>query len=593
MQRVVNPPHVPDVPRGASAAFGASAAPMVSYPDFANPDLLDRIPLSAQVVLDVGCGTGALGAAYRPRNPRARLLGIESRREQAALAARRMDEVAAVDVEANPLPFAVPDGIDCIVYGDILEHLRDPWSVLRRHMEVLTPDGTILICIPNLEHWSFAERLLRGTWDYEPSGLLDATHLRWFTLETMRKGLLELGLHLCDVHPRIFDQEPSRAFAAKIAPALQALGVDPEAYARRAAPLQYVWRVRKQPQQRMLVASSMIPPVGGVSDVRVVLPLRAMGSDPAMMTVVTNNFAVPQISDDVPRIFILHRPILMGPQGRAIVDAFLNAGWLLVTEFDDHPDFLQHLPENEYLTFRGVHAVQTSTPALAELLRQRNPEVALFPNAIATLPEVRNFASPDRMTVFFGALNREQDWMPLMPAINAVAQKLGERLHFCVVHDRAFFDALQTTHKDFTATCDYPTYFDLLGQSEISLMPLGDNAFNRAKSDLKFIEAGACRVASLASTVVYGDVVEEGRTGLLFRNAEELHDRLLRLAVMPELARDLGDAARTYVMEERMLAYQVASRNAWYRSLWARRDVLNQALRARLAAMPQALAPVG
>ena len=250
---------------------------MVSYPDVANPDLLERIPLTAQVVLDVGCGTGALGAAYRLRNPRARLLGIDSHPELVALAADRLDEVAAVNVEDEPLPFDVAEGIDCLVYGDILEHLRDPWSVLRRHLEVLTPDGTVLICIPNLEHWSFVEKLLRGTWEYQPSGLLDRTHMRWFTLESMRKGLLDLGLSLYDVQTRTFDQEQSRAFVEKMAPALQALGIDPETYARRAAPLQYVWRARKQPQQRMLVASSMIPPVGGVSDVRVVHPLRGDG----------------------------------------------------------------------------------------------------------------------------------------------------------------------------------------------------------------------------------------------------------------------------------------------------------------------------
>lgn len=565
---------------------------MVSYPDFANPDLLDRIPLSAQVVLDVGCGAGALGAAYRLRNPRARLLGIDSHPELVAIAAERLDEVAAVNVEDEPLPFDVPEGIDCVVYGDILEHLRDPWRVLRRHMEALTPNGIVLICIPNLEHWSFVERVLRGNWEYEPSGLLDATHLRWFTLENMRKGLLEAGLSLCDVQPRVFDLEQAQNFATTITPALQALGIDPEAYARRAAPLQYVWRARKQPQRRMIVASSMMPPVGGVSDVRVVQPMRAIATDPAVTTMITGNMAVPQVSDETPRIFILHRPILTGARGRAVVDAFLNAGWLVVTEFDDHPDFLHTPPESEYLTFRGVHAVQTSTPALAEVLRQRNPEVGIFPNAIDTVPQLRNFASLDRMTVFFGALNREQDWAPLMPAINAVAQKVGERLQFCVVHDRAFFEALQTPHKAFTATCDYPTYFDRLGQCEISLMPLSDTRFNRAKSDLKFIEAGSCGVAPLASTVVYGDVVEDGRTGLLFRNAEELHDRLLRLVAMPELARELGEAARTYVIEERMLAYQVSSRIAWYRSLWARRDALTAALRARLAAMERSLAPV-
>jgi glycosyltransferase involved in cell wall biosynthesis len=187
------------------------------------------------------------------------------------------------------------------------------------------------------------------------------------------------------------------------------------------------------------------------------------------------------------------------------------------------------------------------------------------------------------MTLFFGALNREQDWRDLMPAINAVAAKVGERLKFQVVHDRLFFDALDTPHKTFTPTCDYDTYMALLGQCEISFMPLADNGFNRAKSDLKFIEAGACRVAPLASTVVYGDSVEDGATGLLFRDPAEMQARLLRLVAMPELARTIGDAARRYVTEERMLAYQVAPRIAWYRSLWARREHLTAALRARIA----------
>ncbi len=200
---------------------------------------------------------------------------------------------------------------------------------------------------------------------------------------------------------------------------------------------------------------------------------------------------------------------------------------------------------------------------------------------------MRNFLDPNAVTLFFGALNREADWAPLMPALNAVAEKAGDRLRFCVVHDQGFFDALKTPHKMFTPTCDYDTYMGLLGQCEISLMPLGDTPFNRAKSDLKFIEAGACRVAALASHVVYADSIEDGRTGLLFRNADEMRDRLLRLVAMPDLAHGLGNAARSYVAGERMLAYQVAPRIAWYRSLWARRDDLTSALYARLMELPQ------
>ncbi len=560
---------------------------MPSYPDHPNADLLERIPLDAAVVLDVGCGAGSLGAAYRRLNPRARLLGIDMDPAAAEVAARRLDEVAVVDVEYDPLPFELDRPIDCIIYGDVLEHLRDPWSVLRHHIAALSDEGTILICVPNLEHWSFADRLLRGTWDYEPSGLLDDTHLRWFSLETMRKGLLSLGLTLCDVHPRVFDAAAAEAFTTRIAPALTALGVDPQAYVQRATPLQFVWRVRKYPHELLTVAANMLPPVGGVSHVRVVYPLQALNSDPTVVTRIVTNREVVQGSGDAPRIFVLHRPGLSGEQGAAVIRGLLSDGWLIVTEFDDHPDHFGMLHAEDQFAFRGVHAVQTSTPTLGAILRTLNPEVAVFPNAVRSLPDVRNFLDPKVLTVFFGALNREQDWAPLMPALNAVAEKAGERLRFCVVHDQAFFDALRTPHKMFTPTCDYDTYMALLGRCEISFMPLGDTPFNRAKSDLKFIEAGACRAAALASHVVYADSIEDGHTGLLFHNADELRERLLRLVAMPELARGLGNAARSYVAGERMLAYQVAQRIAWYRSLWARRVELTNALHARMTKLPQ------
>ncbi len=555
---------------------------MPSYPDTPNADLLDRIPLDARIVLDVGCGAGALGAAYRRLNPSARLLGIEQDRETAIAAARRLDAVASVDVEQAPLPFALGEKIDCIVYGDVIEHLKDPWAVLRRHAEALSETGTMLICVPNVEHWSFVARLLSGTWDYESAGLLDRTHLRWFSLASMRHGLEALGLSLCDVHPRVFDPERAGAFVTALTPALRSLGVDPEDYANRAAPLQYVWRVRKRPRPLLTVAATMLAPIGGVSHTRIVYPLRALASDPSVRTQFATGAELPAPMAGLPRVLILHRPALAGEQGRGYLRRLLSEGWLVVTEFDDHPDFFRGMAGEEQLSFRGVHAVQTSTPALAQVLRGRNPEVKVFPNAIRALPERCNFADPKGLTLFFGALNRERDWEPLMPTLNAVAASVGERLRFSVVHDRLFFDALDTPHKRFTPTCDHETYLRLLGEAEIALMPLADTPFNRAKSDLKFIEAGACRVAALASNVVYAASIADGRTGLLFRDAEELRERLLRLVIMPELARALADAARDYVARERMLAYQVAERVAWYRSLWERRRELTEALVARL-----------
>jgi hypothetical protein len=561
------------------------------------PDLSRLIPLSARTVLDAGCGDGSTGRAYRRLNPNARLLAIDHDPAMITAARAFYDECATADIATTELPFACPEGIDCIVYSAVLEQLDDPFAVLARHAQWLAPDGMMLICVSNVEHWSLTERLLRGTFQYEESGLLDRRHMRWFSIETMPRGLLAAGLPPIDVQPRIFDAASGQAFIAKMTPALLNLGIDPERYARTALPLQHIWRASPMPVRRMVIAGDLLRPVGGVSHLRVIHPLNAMASDPAVIT----HFASPSNSPepdgswgpqpaDLPRIFILHRPALKGEAGQRLINGLIDKGWLVVTEFDDHPDFLHGLADPALVSFRGVHAVQTTTPELANLLRQRNPELALFPNAIDVLPEVRNFTDPSVLTVFFGALNRERDWRDLIGPINAVIAVAGNRLRFRVVHDEGFFAALDTPNKSFTPLCDYDTYMDLLGTSEISLMPLDDTPFNRAKSDLKFIEAGACRVAALASRVVYGNSIAHGETGLIFADPDEFHRQFLRLTAIPDLALALGENARRMITRHRMLADQVAPRIAWYRDLWSRREALTAALRARIEGLPL---PVG
>ena len=382
-----------------------------------------------------------------------------------------------------------------------------------------------------------------------------------------------------DVQPRIFDEAAGRAFIEAMLPALRNLGIDPADYARTALPLQYIWRVRRDagpaPRRRGRHAAARSggvshlarhPSVGGHGH----RPRRDHAFSRPPPTRPRSRSGLGDPDDEAsPRIFVMHRPALFGADGQRLINNLIDKGWLVVTEFDDHPDFLRGLNNPALVSFRGVHAVQTSTPELAALLRQRNPELALFPNALATLAGYRNFTDPRVLTVFFGALNREPDWRHLMGAINAVAARAGERLRFRVVHDEGFFQALETPNKSFTPLCDYDTYMDLLGTSEISLMPLDDTPFNRAKSDLKFIEAGACRVASLASSVVYRDSIAHGETGLIFNDPDEFHRHFLRLTAIPDLALELGDNARRMVSRHRMLADQVAPRIAWYRDLWS------------------------
>ena len=557
---------------------------MPRYADRLTPHLLRHVPLTAEVILDVGCGTGTLAAEYRRFNPRVRIFGMESNGEAAAIASPMLDGIARTDLVDRPMPFVLPEGVDCILYRDVLEHLADPWSVLRVQAEHLKDDGTILICTPNQDHWRNTESMLIGTADGVSADPVsgDLALPRRLSIDGMTQGLARIGLTLCAVYPIVVDPAETAAFTATMTPALQALGIDPEAFTNRSTPACYVWCARKTSLDLMTVAASMLAPVGGVSHVRIVEPLQAMATLPSVITYLSPGGDRDRLDAHSPRVFVLHRPALNGREGLATIEALLRDDWIIVTEFDDHPDFFEIMRGEGQFSFTGVHAVQTSTPALGSILRQRNPEVAVFPNAIRTLPEPRNFNDRGHMTLFFGALNRESDWAPMMPALNAVAALVGDRLRFCVLHDRGFFDALETPHKSFTPTCDYETYLQLLGQCEISFMPLLDTPFNRAKSDLKFIEAGACRVVPLASDIVYAASIDDGKNGLLFRNGEEMRTRLMRLIVMPEVAYNLACAARTHVANHRMLAYQIAPRIRWYRSLWDRREPLTEALATRL-----------
>jgi len=541
-------------------------------------DVLPRLPLAVRRLLHTGCGAGLLADSYRPRNPRVQLYGIEADPILSAQAADRFDQVATVDPQTAPLPFDLPDGLDCLVYAGILETLPDPWAVLAQQTDALTPDGVVIMDLPNPVAWQEFDRLLRDT----PLQGLHAPSA--FTPEAVLHQFGRVGLVPCDLTECLVDRAAAQPFVEAMAPALGALGIDVETFARRISPMRVVWRARKQAHTRIFIGGSMLAPIGGVSHLRVIYPMQAMATDPSVTTAITDHIDTTQAADDAPRIFVLHRPALIKPEGIGMIQRMTTGGHLIVSEFDDHPDHFPMMQRGGEISFQGVHAVQTSTPALAEVLRRHNPEVMVFPNAMASLPAVRNFTKPDVITVFFGALNREADWAPLMPVLNELAELAGERLRFQVVHDQGFFDALATTHKVFTPTCDHETYLHILGGCEVSLMPLGDTPFNRCKSDLKFIEAGACRVLPLASPVVYEHTLRHGDTGLLFRDPDELRLHLLRALALPESVRIIAERARAYVAAERMLAYQVEPRLAWYRSLWDRRAALEDARRERLMA---------
>jgi len=163
------------------------------------PDVAALVPAECRRVLDVGCGTGALGRLLQERGHR--VAGIELAAEMAEQARAHLDEVLTADVEASGFPFAA-ESFDAILFADVLEHLVDPWRVLREAVKVLAPGGVVVASIPNVQNIDVIRRLLRGRWEYRERGITDFGHLRFFTLHTIRGLLAQAGLDLVRIEHR-------------------------------------------------------------------------------------------------------------------------------------------------------------------------------------------------------------------------------------------------------------------------------------------------------------------------------------------------------------------------------------------------------
>jgi GT2 family glycosyltransferase/2-polyprenyl-3-methyl-5-hydroxy-6-metoxy-1,4-benzoquinol methylase len=168
-----------------------------NYYDYQRPEVLEMVPVSATKILDIGCGAGWLGKQIK-RRQNAVVWGIEIIESAAKLALERLDRVwnSSVEQALDDIP---PRSLDCIILADVLEHLIDPWSTLVRLREKLVDGGTVVASIPNVQHWSVLKNLLEGSWTYAYEGLLDRTHLRFFTRKSARALFENAGLKIIKV----------------------------------------------------------------------------------------------------------------------------------------------------------------------------------------------------------------------------------------------------------------------------------------------------------------------------------------------------------------------------------------------------------
>ncbi|TAF50793.1 MAG: methyltransferase domain-containing protein [Oscillatoriales cyanobacterium] len=553
------------------------------YYDRINTKLLNLIPPGLGSILEVGCGTGALGAHYKASNPDTHYTGIELNPEAAELGRERIDRVITANVEQADEPELQFDAqsFDALVYGDVLEHLINPWEVLDRHSRWLKPEGYVIASIPNVQNWTILRDLMRGRWDYQDEGLLDRTHLRFFTLDSVKALFAQAGLRIEAIE---VTQSHDPSEYAAIVPHMTALatwmGLDPQQFDYLITSHQFV--VVARPVKRRLFVQTMRLGSPNSERVRTQAVDRWSNQIPGVRSQSETRQAILSLArPDEEKVFIWQDAQLPASLVQKQQPNLLARGYLILADVDRDPHTNAYLVDSNYLLYRSCHAIQTASPALADRVRPYNPHVVVFPNHLEELPIPRGDRDYDRAHIVLGSASLGRDWEPLILALNAVLAEFGDRAPVTVIHDQACFEAIDTPHKRFFPHQTYEIYQRILRAATIALLPLSDTPSNWLKSDVRFLDAASQGLAVLASPTVYGDTINDGETGLIYHSPEDFTAKLRELISDAALRDRLGRSAYAWVGAHRLLKHQVRDRIRWYYDMRHQLPQLNADLRDR------------
>ena len=180
-----------------------------SYYTYLNQNLLDSLPKNLSRVLDIGCGGGMLGEAYKAENEKCVWHGIDIHKDAIKHAKSKIDAAWALDAEGlKPNRTMVKTPYDALVYGCSLEQFRYPKEALEQHLKLLKPDGKIIFCFTNVQHWSLMRHVISGHWDYDDRGLLHVDNKHLFTRKSFMQLLKDCSVSKTQMKRYSYENDP-------------------------------------------------------------------------------------------------------------------------------------------------------------------------------------------------------------------------------------------------------------------------------------------------------------------------------------------------------------------------------------------------
>lgn len=520
-------------------------------------------------VLDIGCSQGYLGQSLRAFG--LEVWGIEPSAQAAEVAATRIDQVFNCSLEAFfTLHGPLAGRFDYLIFGDVLEHLTDPGETLDQCHRLLLPDGAVIASIPNIAHLAARLMLLQGRWDYADFGLMDQTHLRFFTrssivalftrsayqVESMDRVELPVASTGIDIAPALVTWARSfvcdadaDTFQYVVLARNQAGALSPAAIAANA-------RFSSNACVRILV---LVPYFDfGLATIRMVQPLSAWmrrhGGQVRFM-----KFADLQVAD-LQGIDMVVVQRVISPLALKLIRRMQGRGIRVVFDIDDLlTDIPDHLASSTALRrlrpllediLRSVDGVTVATQRLGDRLAPYN-QCHLAPNCPAPLlTPTSNQPGTGPVTLIMASSDSVRfDF--IVPALRQLMAQHAERLHLVSIGPPGDFLLSQGLAVEARPTMDYLGFRSFLASQKdaIGIIPLDDSVFGSCKSAIKFMDYALAGIPSVCSAVApYSDVVRDGESGLLADNNDtSWHDAIERLLTSPELRATLADSARREV----------------------------------------------
>ena len=190
-----------DIEAGARELREFYTAKDASYFSGVRTDILAELPRNPEArILEIGCGAGATGEAALATGRAGFYRGVEFDPDSAERARPVLTDVVCANVETID-PALLADSYDVLILSEVLEHLIDPWGVMKALAPFVKPGGLIFASSPNISHHKVIRSLLAGRFDYETEGVMDRTHVRWFTPASYRAMFEDAGFETLSIGP--------------------------------------------------------------------------------------------------------------------------------------------------------------------------------------------------------------------------------------------------------------------------------------------------------------------------------------------------------------------------------------------------------